>query len=104
VAGDPRRPAPVGSYSEDRSPYGVLDLAGNLQEWTLDPEPDTQHEHLPPLRQNRITRGGNWFDTQEAALADYMAAQNNRSPRWRQPTVGVRCVLQVAAAGSSRGN
>jgi formylglycine-generating enzyme required for sulfatase activity len=104
VAGDPRRPAPVGSYLEDRSPYGVLDLAGNVQEWTLDPEPDTEHKHLPPLLQTRITRGGNWFDTPAATLDDYMAAQNNRSPRWRQPTGGVRCALQVRAAGAHRGN
>jgi formylglycine-generating enzyme required for sulfatase activity len=34
VAG--RRPAPVGSFPADVSPYGVLDLAGNVQEWVND--------------------------------------------------------------------
>ncbi len=34
VAG--RRPAPVGSFPADVSPYAVLDLAGNVQEWVND--------------------------------------------------------------------
>jgi formylglycine-generating enzyme required for sulfatase activity len=28
--------APVGSYPAGASPYGVLDLAGNVEEWTGD--------------------------------------------------------------------
>ena len=32
-----RRPAPVGQHPEDQSPYGVMDLAGNVQEWCADP-------------------------------------------------------------------
>ncbi|MFB6263676.1 MAG: formylglycine-generating enzyme family protein, partial [Bradymonadaceae bacterium] len=27
-------PAPVGSYAIDRSPYGAMDMAGNVSEWT----------------------------------------------------------------------
>jgi formylglycine-generating enzyme required for sulfatase activity len=92
-AADGRRPAPTGSYPDDRSPYGALDLAGNVQEWTLDPEPDT--EHMPLRQRPRITRGGNWFDTSAAALDDYMAIQNPRSPRARLPFLGARCALQL---------
>jgi formylglycine-generating enzyme required for sulfatase activity len=92
-AADGRRPAPTGSYPDDRSPYGALDLAGNVQEWTLDPEPDT--EHMPLRQRPRITRGGNWFDTSAAALDDYMAIQNPRSPRARLPFLGARCALRM---------
>jgi formylglycine-generating enzyme required for sulfatase activity len=88
-ASDPRRPAPVGSHPEDRSPYDVLDLAGNIQEWVLDPESGT--EQLPLLRRGRITRGGNWFDTTAAALIDYTAVRNARDPRYRLPYIGARC-------------
>lgn len=28
------KPAPVGSFPEDKSPYGLYDVASNLQEWT----------------------------------------------------------------------
>jgi len=90
-ASDPRLPAAVGSYPEDRSPYGVLDLAGNVQEWTLDPESDS--EQVPILRRFRITRGGNWFDTMPPALVDYMAIRNPRDPRQRLPFLGARCAL-----------
>ena len=29
-------PAPVGTYPNDVSPYGVLDMGGNAQEWVFD--------------------------------------------------------------------
>jgi formylglycine-generating enzyme required for sulfatase activity len=92
-AADERRPAPVGSYPQDRSPYGILDLAGNVQEWTLDPESSTKD--VPERRRTRITRGGNWFDTAAAALSDYMAIENGRSPRLRNSYIGARCALQI---------
>jgi hypothetical protein len=39
-----------GSYSEDRSPYGVLDMAGNVSEWTSSIDPSG----------NPVIRGGNF--------------------------------------------
>jgi iron(II)-dependent oxidoreductase len=42
-------PSPVGSYPDGASPYGVLDMAGNVFEWT-----GTQ------LNGNYIVRGGGW--------------------------------------------
>ena len=63
---------PVGSYPQNASPYGALDMAGNVREWVNDfylkayyarspyynpqgPEPeDTKGEHL--------LRGGSWKD------------------------------------------
>jgi formylglycine-generating enzyme required for sulfatase activity len=92
-AGDVRRPAPVGTYPQDRSPYGVLDLAGNVQEWTLDPEPDT--DKVPLLLRSRITRGGNWFNTSAATLVDFMATENPRSPWGQELFQGSRCALPI---------
>lgn len=91
---DPRRPVPVGSFPEDASPYGVLDLAGNLQEWVDDPE--RKHEADPVARRPRITRGGNWYDTPPDALVDFLAIENPRSPRARFPYLGARCVSRGA--------
>lgn len=88
-ANDRRYPSPVGSFPEDTSPYGVRDLAGNLQEWTNDPE--RGHEDAPISRRPRVTRGGNWYDTSPKSLVDYMAIENPRSPRAQFPFLGARC-------------
>ncbi|MBW7997970.1 MAG: formylglycine-generating enzyme family protein [Candidatus Glassbacteria bacterium] len=51
------RTAPVGSFSAYGSPYGILDLAGNVAEWTRDWYTTTYHEGLDGLR---MIRGGSW--------------------------------------------
>jgi eukaryotic-like serine/threonine-protein kinase len=85
--GDRRQPSPVGTHPDDRSPYGVLDLAGSVQEWLSDARPGPQPLHARP----RPTRGGNWFDTPPGALIEYLKMDNLRSPRARYPFLGMRC-------------
>ena len=77
------------------------------QEWTLDAEVRTDAAdtiNLAPMRRQRMTRGGNWFDTPAASLKDYMATENPRSPRALQLSLGARRALQVPDAGSDAGN
>jgi len=82
-------PVPVEREIGDRSPYDVLGLAGNLQEWVLDHEPGS--ERLPVARRPRLTRGGNWADTTPDRVIDYLEAENARSPRIRTFFLGARC-------------
>jgi len=77
--------AEVGTYPRDRSPEGVLDLAGNVQEWT---------DSMPPRQDKsiRITRGGNW-EINSSELPSYMEIENDRLIVGRYFTLGVRCAL-----------
>lgn len=50
--------APVGSFSNYSSPYGINDLAGNVAEWTLDWYTTTYHAGLDGFR---MVRGGSWM-------------------------------------------
>jgi len=59
--------APVGSYPQGASPYGVMDMAGNVWEWVMDWY-DDDYYHRSPTRNPqksrggiyRIARGGGW--------------------------------------------
>jgi len=49
--------APVGSFPGFASPYGAVDMAGNVAEWTLDWYSTTFHADLDGYR---MRRGGSW--------------------------------------------
>jgi len=60
--------APVGTYPASASPYGVLDMAGNLSEWVADWYADyTSSAKTNPIGpssgNSKVNRGGNWVDS-----------------------------------------
>jgi len=64
--------APVGSYPAGASPYGVLDMAGNVLEWVADWYDSSYYSQAParnPPGPNsgtyKVLRGGSWFNTTE---------------------------------------
>lgn len=66
---DPRRvamddgPVPVGIYPRGASPYGVLNMAGNVQEWTASvflPYPGNRTVKAPLGETYRVVRGSHW--------------------------------------------
>lgn len=68
--GYPNRIAPIGSYNKGKSFYGVMDMAGNVWEWTSDWYSDVYYFHSPKQNPNgpttgswRVIRGGSWIDT-----------------------------------------
>ncbi len=69
----PGGPTPVGSRPGDASPYGVLDLAGNLKEWTA------TEADAPGFM---IVRGCDWDKCKSTDLVKIMPIQNNRDPQF----------------------
>jgi len=71
---------PVGTHPGDRSFYGVLDMAGNVMEWTASSNGAM-----------RVTDGGNFSQTKANELLIYVGTENQRSPIFRDFGLGVRC-------------
>jgi sulfatase modifying factor 1 len=60
---------PVGSFPLGASPYGVMDMAGNLMEWCQDWYDEVYYQNSPSRNptgpasgSSRVMRGGSWFD------------------------------------------
>jgi formylglycine-generating enzyme required for sulfatase activity len=84
--------APAGAYAAGRTPDGILDLAGNVAEWTSDPYRERYDDPMPShsATSRRVVRGGS-FMTGAAWLRG--AARQGFSPETRRPDLGFRCAL-----------
>jgi formylglycine-generating enzyme required for sulfatase activity len=76
---------PVGQYPQGQSPYGVLDMAGQVFEWTATPV------QLDPPR--FIVKGGSWDDLPGVTRA---AARHARPAELKHILIGFRCVMSEA--------
>lgn len=72
--------APVGTHPGGANKWGVLDMAGNVWEWTASNH-DASYIEI---------RGGSWYDD----ASDLRASnRNSYPPSWRYNDVGFRCGL-----------
>lgn len=87
---------PVGAYPTGVSPYGALDMAGNVWEWVSDWYGENYYLNAllrnptgPDLGQFRVLRGGAWSNRQRATLAAFRSWSSWDS---RGANLGFRCV------------
>jgi iron(II)-dependent oxidoreductase len=105
--GDEKGPQPVDSFPSGASPYGIVNMAGNVAEWVSDwydakyysaqdaAGPDPQG---PPLGDEKVVRGGSW-----AILPFFARTMHRQSQRPGLPTaeIGFRCAANAATAASN---
>ena len=89
-------PVRVGSYPGGASPYGVMDLAGNVWEWVADwfgptyyRESPEQSPLGPPTGSRRVLRGGAWDVPRVAAFTWFR--EDFLPPEGKSTVVGFRC-------------
>jgi formylglycine-generating enzyme required for sulfatase activity len=87
--------APVGSYANNRSPYGVYDMAGNVWEWVEDwyqayPGSDYQSKDFG-TSQKVIRGGGGGVGHYSLSFFFRSAMRGNAEPSAKSADVGFRC-------------
>jgi formylglycine-generating enzyme required for sulfatase activity len=91
--------APMGSYPAGATPYGVLDMAGNLWEWVADWFSEDYYAKSPAENPpgpdggvHRVVRGGSWFTDRMGAR---VANRFETKPATHYSLLGFRCVLMT---------
>lgn len=92
--------SPVGSHPAGASPFGILDMAGNVQEWVGDwheiqlPRGKVKDPKGPPTGTVRVLRGGSWNEiAPERLRAGYRSGD---LPNESNDDFGFRCVRAKA--------
>jgi formylglycine-generating enzyme required for sulfatase activity len=89
--------APVGSYPDGRSPFGIFDMSGNVMEWVSDwydsrfYQVSTDTNPLGPVEgQFKSIRGGSWLSPAEETS---VTVRDSFDPFVARTNLGFRCAM-----------
>ena len=92
-------PVATGSHPLGASPYGALDMAGNVMEWTADWYDEAYYSISPAVDPvgpetgtHRVVRGGSWAYNTMGVRSAHRFIQAPEEPRF---DLGFRCVLSA---------
>ena len=92
-------PRAVAKHPDGASPYGALDMAGNVMEWTsswFDGYPGSPTKQPDFGTTLKVVRGGAWIGVDQMGQTWYRQVSR---PRARLEMVGFRCVQDVKTGG-----
>jgi formylglycine-generating enzyme required for sulfatase activity len=88
----------MGSYAAGASPFGALDMAGNVWEWVSDWWQEDYYSSAPAGNPQgpatgtfRVMRGGGWANDGFGAIALLVANRMALYPDSPSPNIGIRC-------------
>ena len=90
--------APVGSFSQDRSPFGIYDMDGNAMEWVADWYQEDSYKDAQPNPIGpatgfyRVIRGASWGTIGHETR---LTIRLKMIPDFRDTTIGFRCAKSV---------
>lgn len=87
----------VGEYPRGASPYGLLDMAGNVREWVADWYDANYYFSEPPDNppgpaggEEKILRGGSWSSDWVGVR---VSQRGHNPPTFRTSDIGFRCAM-----------
>lgn len=97
-------PAPVGSFPQSASPFGIQELVGNLAQWVADVYradayacPESAHDPTAAVdTPYRVVRGGGWLLDGTTARA---SKRSGVHAHFREAHLGFRCARDAASDG-----
>jgi iron(II)-dependent oxidoreductase len=99
---------PVGSYRRGASPYGCLDMIGNVSEWTTSdfvPYPNTTFVLRPEMVGRKVVRGLPLYPSAHSMVKvlSRCAGRYAADPTRPKEDVGFRCVVPLAPPEAAEG-